>query len=322
MGRDPREETGGRNLYGFVTNNPINRWDYLGMNDGFLACGYAQGLADWMSAPMVNTINPSAIVFAQRKLDEASRALKIQQNVANNQALLTPAARDAMALSSHAYDRGTLPAHLVQQSVGVIITLGLDPKCFHDDRSGFSASLYLNTNTGQYVLAFRGGELERADWTNNAAQMFGFFSAQYCNAMNLAFDVDRSVSAIGATFISTCHSLGGGLARAAAIVTGTPAIAFNSAEPNSIMVFQRNGSDLSNAANLITAYYVTGEVLRAVQDLTPFPNAAGTRIALAPRSSSGPISLHNMDQVFLAAGSIPFAGPVPPEPMGPFAPGP
>lgn len=34
LGRDPIEEAGGLNLYGFVTNNPSNRWDLLGMSDG------------------------------------------------------------------------------------------------------------------------------------------------------------------------------------------------------------------------------------------------------------------------------------------------
>jgi RHS repeat-associated protein len=32
LGRDPIEEKGGLHLYGFVRNNPINRWDYLGMD--------------------------------------------------------------------------------------------------------------------------------------------------------------------------------------------------------------------------------------------------------------------------------------------------
>lgn len=31
VGRDPVEEKGGFNLYGFLGNNPVNRWDYLGM---------------------------------------------------------------------------------------------------------------------------------------------------------------------------------------------------------------------------------------------------------------------------------------------------
>ena len=32
VGRDPIEEQGGLNLYGFCGNNGVNRWDYLGMN--------------------------------------------------------------------------------------------------------------------------------------------------------------------------------------------------------------------------------------------------------------------------------------------------
>jgi hypothetical protein len=31
VGRDPIEEKGGKNLYGFCGNNGVNRWDYLGM---------------------------------------------------------------------------------------------------------------------------------------------------------------------------------------------------------------------------------------------------------------------------------------------------
>jgi RHS repeat-associated protein len=33
LSRDPKEEIGGVNLYGFVGNNGINKWDYLGMCD-------------------------------------------------------------------------------------------------------------------------------------------------------------------------------------------------------------------------------------------------------------------------------------------------
>jgi RHS repeat-associated protein len=33
LSRDPKEELGGEHLYGFVRNNPINSWDYLGMAD-------------------------------------------------------------------------------------------------------------------------------------------------------------------------------------------------------------------------------------------------------------------------------------------------
>ena len=43
VGRDPIEEQGGLNLYGFVGNNPSNRWDYLGMED-FATLTLASGL--------------------------------------------------------------------------------------------------------------------------------------------------------------------------------------------------------------------------------------------------------------------------------------
>ncbi len=33
VNKDPIEEQGGLNLYGFCGNNGVNRWDYLGMND-------------------------------------------------------------------------------------------------------------------------------------------------------------------------------------------------------------------------------------------------------------------------------------------------
>ncbi len=34
VNRDPLGEQGGHNLYAYVRNNAINRWDYLGMVDG------------------------------------------------------------------------------------------------------------------------------------------------------------------------------------------------------------------------------------------------------------------------------------------------
>jgi RHS repeat-associated protein len=35
LGRDPKEEKGGLNVYGFTRNNPINLWDVLGMEPDF-----------------------------------------------------------------------------------------------------------------------------------------------------------------------------------------------------------------------------------------------------------------------------------------------
>ena len=38
MSRDPIEEQGGLNLYGFVNNDPVNKWDKLGLRG--IGCGY------------------------------------------------------------------------------------------------------------------------------------------------------------------------------------------------------------------------------------------------------------------------------------------
>ena len=46
VGRDPIEEDGGLNLYGFCGNNGVNRWDYLGMDDFFIGYDPA-GSGEW-----------------------------------------------------------------------------------------------------------------------------------------------------------------------------------------------------------------------------------------------------------------------------------
>ena len=38
LNRDPLGELGGSNLYGFVENDPVNGWDYLGLQD-YEVCG-------------------------------------------------------------------------------------------------------------------------------------------------------------------------------------------------------------------------------------------------------------------------------------------
>ena len=53
VGRDPIAEDGGVNLYGFVRNSPVNRWDYLGMFDDGMCWDWVIGL----SVPCGSTVN-------------------------------------------------------------------------------------------------------------------------------------------------------------------------------------------------------------------------------------------------------------------------
>jgi hypothetical protein len=68
LGRDPQQEKGGLNLFGFCRNDSINQWDYLGMTPGVLtgsigffsgsgAAGGAAGLA------AAGTVAAGVVVF-------------------------------------------------------------------------------------------------------------------------------------------------------------------------------------------------------------------------------------------------------------------
>jgi uncharacterized protein RhaS with RHS repeats len=45
LSRDPIGENGGKNLYGYALNDPINLWDPLGLKD---CQGWGSALADWL----------------------------------------------------------------------------------------------------------------------------------------------------------------------------------------------------------------------------------------------------------------------------------
>ena len=107
------------------------------------------------------------------------------------------------------------------------------------------------------------------------------------------------------------HSLGGGLASAAALVHNLRATTFNAAGVHSDTV-GRHGGSLNNAKQLINAFRDQGEILSTLQDgsfslrslLAPttsgvgvaMPNGVGTNYWL-PGTSWDPISRHLMDDV-------------------------
>lgn len=47
LGRDPLQERGGLNLYGFTGNNPVNRWDVLGMMTAYLWEEHEEVTGQW-----------------------------------------------------------------------------------------------------------------------------------------------------------------------------------------------------------------------------------------------------------------------------------
>jgi hypothetical protein len=122
----------------------------------------------------------------------------------------------------------------------------------------------------------------------------------------------------------TGHSLGGGLASAAAIASGRNATTFNSAGLSESTIRQaRNIHDAAGVttSDNVTAYYVRGEILSTLQDggdrvlggllggllgagVVDAPEAYGTRIGLKAARPEGvrwyqdnPAARHGMDWV-------------------------
>lgn len=166
-------------------------------------------------------------------------------------------------------------------SGGMLGELGIE----YSPSSGFLASLS-GGDGGPYLLAFAGtSPTSLANWRANIAQAFGLGSSQYDQAINLAGDVWQRT---GGNVIFTGHSLGGGLASAAAYATGGRAITFNAAGLHSMY---RNGTP-----GAIRAHYIRSEVLTTVQRWTPLPNAAGTSLPHSARWYHGPIQRHLMSR--------------------------
>jgi len=144
------------------------------------------------------------------------------------------------------------------------------------------------------VLSFRGTDdpNDGTDWWDNILQGgFGVTTGQYDKAMQLA----KELKNILPNFTVTGHSLGGGLATAAALASDKEAVVFNPAGLHPDFI-KENYLGTSKAGQLVTNYTIDGEILSTLQDKGPIyiptlpigfkkfdaPSALGTRITLEP----------------------------------------
>ncbi|WP_299574440.1 RHS repeat-associated core domain-containing protein [uncultured Shewanella sp.] len=151
-----------------------------------------------------------------------------------------------------------------------------------DGDDGLTYALFVNQETGHSILAFRGTDGE-GDWGNNASQALYGESAQYDQAKGLARTFYKNT---GGNIRFVGHSLGGGLASAAALVTGGNATVFNAAglNPNTV-----------NGSGSVVYFYSTVDALRYVNMITPV-NVPGEHVSL------GIAGGHGMDAVCDAMG--------------------
>lgn len=136
--------------------------------------------------------------------------------------------------------------------------LGLDATDLEEPGSSFRARVYANADGG-YVVAFRGSATAE-DWRNNFQQGLGLDSGHYDKALVIG----ERLRTAGEDVTLTGHSLGGGLASAAAVASGLEADTFNAAglSDDTLQAARANGA----AAPHVDAYYLDGDPLSRVQD--------------------------------------------------------
>ena len=200
----------------------------------------------WQSTYIVMDANPIIIIDPTGASGEES----------TSQAGPTPI--EAAMMAKHVYG-GMNDDELVggwrPVNLGVNITL-------EDSESGFKSQIYSRTlqdGTTEYAYVFAGTEDMSKDGVEDLLQAFGT-SKQYDLAINNATELAKTVGTTNLTFVG--HSLGGGLAQAAAMKTDGRAVTFN---PAWVSVATRTFHSLWWNDADITNYIVFGEVLDNVQ---------------------------------------------------------
>ncbi len=219
-------------------------------------------------------------------------------------------AQEQMALATAVYGeepKGGLPGGWKPASDRDLLRLGLLSKdgesLLEIPDSDFRAQAFVRrdpvTGEPEYTVAFRGTSafLQRSlnplsdDMRANLGQGAGFDTQYYSRALQIG---ERAATRQPGRVRFTGHSLGGGLASAAAGAGDAPATTFNAAGLNQSTIDQFANPERSQA----TAYFIEGEILSAGQDgaarLPGFlgravPVAVGERRALPqPRSMPRP----------------------------------
>lgn len=181
-------------------------------------------------------------------------------------------------------DATTLPGTWMRMNDGDVRAIGIDPALLHNARTGFDASFYRDVE-GHVVLAFTGTD-EGRDWKHNIGQGVGLDDPQYNQAIVLG---RRAKDQLGENVVFSGHSLGGGLAAAAAMVADVPAVTFNAAGVHD-RTLERYGFDAAALRRqaeqgMVRSYHVRNEILTHLQeDSIPLkwamPDAAGHAIEL------------------------------------------
>ena len=151
--------------------------------------------------------------------------------------------------------------------------LGLTPQMLEQPgQSTFRARVYVSGEPGQehFTVAFRGSGIYHdsampyEDWAANFKQAFGFET----HSFPAALEIGRQIARSGASVEMTGHSLGGGLASAAALAGGVHSTGFNSSGLHANTIDRANliATAAGQAPGTADNYRVPGEILTAMQE--------------------------------------------------------
>ena len=199
--------------------------------------------------------------------------------------------RDKMDLAGRPHPRGDWkePPGWHEVRPAELRKLGIDPALLEDKRTGFHATLFRDDN-GRYVLSYDGTYFgdPKGDVTSDVLGAADT-SPQVRQAIVAATSVKQRLMANGVTagnFSLAGHSLGGELASAGSIATGSRATTFNAAGLSYTSMTLARESAIQNgfftsdvdARARVENYHFTTDPLTLLQRRSTLPEAYGKQI--------------------------------------------
>lgn len=199
--------------------------------------------------------------------------------------------RDKMDLAGRPHPRGDWkePPGWHEVRPAELRKLGIDPTILEDKRTGFHATLFRDDN-GRYVLSYDGTYFgdPKGDVTSDVLGAADT-SPQVRQAIVAATSIKQRLMANGVTagnFSLAGHSLGGELAAAGSIATGSKATTFNAAGLSYTSMTLARESAIQNgfftsdvdARARVENYHFTTDPLTLLQRRSTLPEAYGKQI--------------------------------------------
>ena len=157
--------------------------------------------------------------------------------------------------------------------------------------TGFAATAYQNSETGEVVIVYRGTDQEEfSDWENDIDICMDNIPSQYIEAEHFYNIISEHFS--GKEISLTGHSLGGALAQLVGATTGAETVTFNS--PGVVHLLDNIDPNLSQQPESyknITNYNLANDILNITNIITDMKQL-GNSIIL-PSNGMDPINAHN-----------------------------